>query len=729
MDKNIGKKLDGRYEITELIGEGGMADVYKAVDVVDNKVVAVKILKKEFAESEEFLRRFRNESKAIAVLSHPNIVKIYDVGFSEKIQFIVMEYIDGITLKEYMENERVLSWKDSVHFVTQILRALQHAHERGIVHRDIKPQNIMMFTDGTIKVMDFGIAKFAREEGKTATDQAIGTVHYISPEQARGDITDAKSDLYSVGVMLYEMLTGQKPFDTDNPVSIAVMHMHNIAELPRRINPDIPLPLEEIIVHAMEKNPADRYQTALEMLRDIDRFKADPDVHFGYITNQPEQDMKTRYFSAVTEEVPEDFPEEDYTNGNDEIYSENDVYDDTYDEDYSDFDEEPEKKKSLFVPVLSAVTVVVIMVAVFFIATLIKNVFTEDKTTSSEFAMPNLVGMDYNQAVEAYPKLDIQVESTEWSELEKDKIFYQSVPEGDGVKKGERIKVKVSLGAKTVKVPNVINYHYKTAEEALRADGLEVEFKYQENNDVEEEIVFDTEPGALEEVTPGTTVLVYVSKGKDVEEIEMESFIGKKIEDAKVQCGIWGLSVRTEKKDSGKPEGTILEQSIEEGEKVPADSTITFVVSTGKEPEGTVDMTFYFPGDSTGRFTISAYQNNVKIFESFTLSADYSKENPISVTGKGNDVEVTMVLTNLSNNMTAVLGKYTMDFEEGTFSTISEDIALAFITVDGMYKEPEPEPAPTPAPQPEPEPEPETEAPQSDDEESDDSASEDGEEE
>ena len=517
MDKNIGKKLDGRYEITELIGEGGMADVYKAVDVVDNKTVAVKILKKEFAESEEFLRRFRNESKAIAVLSHPNIVKIYDVGFSEKIQFIVMEYIDGITLKEYMENEKILSWKDAVHFVTQILRALQHAHERGIVHRDIKPQNIMMFTDGTIKVMDFGIAKFAREEGKTATDQAIGTVHYISPEQARGDITDAKSDLYSVGVMLYEMLTGQKPFDTDNPVSIAVMHMHNIAELPRRINPDIPSPLEEIIVHAMEKNPADRYKTALEMLRDIDRFKADPDVHFGYITNPPEPDMPTRYFSAVNNDYSENPSDEEFTNGNDDIYNSDDVFDDTYDEDYSDFEEAEEKKgKSLFVPVLSAVTVVVIMVAVFFIATLVKNMFTDDKTGTSEFAMPNLVGMDYNQAVEAYPKLDIQVDSTEWSELEKDKIFYQSVPEGDGVKKGEIIKVKVSLGAKTIKVPNVINYHFKTAEEALRAEGLEVEFKYQENKDVEEEIVFDTEPAALSEVAPGTTILVYVSKGKDV---------------------------------------------------------------------------------------------------------------------------------------------------------------------------------------------------------------------
>ena len=528
MDKNIGKKLDGRYEITELIGEGGMADVYKAVDVVDGKEVAVKILKKEFAESEEFLRRFRNESKAIAVLSHPNIVKIYDVGFSEKIQFIVMEYIDGITLKEYMESERVLNWKDSVHFVTQILRALQHAHERGIVHRDIKPQNIMMFTDGTIKVMDFGIAKFAREEGRTATDQAIGTVHYISPEQARGDVTDAKSDLYSVGVMLYEMLTGQKPFDTDNPVSIAVMHMQNIAELPRHINPDIPEPIEEIIVHAMEKNPNDRYQTANEMIRDIDRFKADPYVNFGYIKKSPEE--STRYFSAVQNPDSAVYEDEEEYEGDNYLYDDQQdvVYSNEYDEDYSDFsEEETEKSRSLFVPVLSAVTVVVIMVAVLLITMVVKDMFnggSEPKTT--QFVMRNLVGMDYNQAVESYSKyIDIQVEAQEWSELERDKIFEQSIPEGEAVKKGEIVKVKVSLGQKTVKVPNVINYHYITAGEALRAEGLEVEYKYQANKDVDEELVFDTEPAALEEVAPGTTVLVYVSKGSDVEEIEMEDFV------------------------------------------------------------------------------------------------------------------------------------------------------------------------------------------------------------
>ena len=273
MDKYIGKKLDGRYEITELIGVGGMADVYKATDLAENKVIAVKILKREYAGSEEFLRRFRNESKMIASLSHPNVVKVHDVEFSDKLQFIVMEYIDGITLKEYIENEGVLTWKDSVHFIIQVLRALQHAHDKGVVHRDIKPQNIMLFTDGTIKVMDFGIAKSALEQACTATDQTIGTVHYISPEQARGDKTDEKSDIYSVGVMFYEMLTGQKPFDSDKPVTVAVMQMKNTPKRPRAVNPNIPAGLEEIILRAMEKDPENRYQTAADMIKDIESFK------------------------------------------------------------------------------------------------------------------------------------------------------------------------------------------------------------------------------------------------------------------------------------------------------------------------------------------------------------------------------------------------------------------------------------------------------------------------
>ena len=222
MDKYIGKKLDGRYEIRELIGVGGMANVYKAYDVVEARTVAVKILREEYMNNDEFMRRFRNESRAISLLDHPNIVKVYDVIFSNRIQSIVMEYIDGITLKDYIDQEKVLRWKEAVHFTVQILRALQHAHDKGIVHRDIKPHNIMLLSDGTIKITDFGIARFSRSTTKTITDKAIGSVHYISPEQASGAFTDARSDIYSLGVMMFEMLTGKLPFEADTLVSVAI---------------------------------------------------------------------------------------------------------------------------------------------------------------------------------------------------------------------------------------------------------------------------------------------------------------------------------------------------------------------------------------------------------------------------------------------------------------------------------------------------------------------------
>ena len=292
MDKNIGKKLDGRFEILRLIGTGGMADVYKAHDILEDKIVAVKILKKEFAENEEFLRRFRNESRAIAVLSHPNIVKVIDVSFSNKMQYIVMEYIDGITLKDYLETEKVLDWNTASYFMLQILRALGHAHDMGIVHRDVKPQNIMILSDGTIKVMDFGIAKFAREEGLTTTAQAIGSVHYISPEQARSDATDEKSDIYSAGIVFYEMLTGQKPFDNENPISVALMHMQARAKKPSDVNPDVPKGLEEIILKAIEKEPSDRYLSASVMINDIEKFKSSPEETFGYYEEEERYNME-----------------------------------------------------------------------------------------------------------------------------------------------------------------------------------------------------------------------------------------------------------------------------------------------------------------------------------------------------------------------------------------------------------------------------------------------------
>ena len=265
-----------------LLGVGGMANVYKAVDVTDNKVVAVKILREEYMANEEFSRMFKNESKAIAVLSHPNIVKVYDVIFTDKFQSIVMEYIDGITLKEYIDQQKVLRWKEAVYFTVQILRALQHAHAKGIVHRDIKPHNIMLLSDGTVKMMDFGIARFARSDQRTSSDKAIGSVHYISPEQAQGGVIDEKTDIYSVGIMLFEMLTGQLPFEAESPVSVAIKQIQSQAVLPRSLNPSIPKGLEEITMKAMEKNPANRYQSATEMLEDIDAFKRDPSIQFSY---------------------------------------------------------------------------------------------------------------------------------------------------------------------------------------------------------------------------------------------------------------------------------------------------------------------------------------------------------------------------------------------------------------------------------------------------------------
>ncbi|MBQ4603561.1 MAG: serine/threonine protein kinase, partial [Clostridia bacterium] len=301
MDNYTGKRLDGRYEIQEVIGVGGMAVVYKAYDNIDDRTVAVKILKEEYLANEEFRRRFKNESKAIAVLSHPNIVKVFNVSYGDRLQYIVMEYVEGITLKEYIEQQGKLGIKETVHFTMQILRALQHAHDKGIVHRDIKPQNIMLLSNGNIKVTDFGIARFSYSDTKTMTDSAIGSVHYISPEQARGDTTDDRADIYSVGVVLYEMLTGQLPFQSDNSVSVALMQLQSDPKRPRELNSSIPVGLEQIVMHAMQKNAKDRYLTAAEMLLDIEEFKRNPTIRFQrdyFVDNDPTKFVPKKPSSA-----------------------------------------------------------------------------------------------------------------------------------------------------------------------------------------------------------------------------------------------------------------------------------------------------------------------------------------------------------------------------------------------------------------------------------------------
>ena len=322
MDRFLGKRLDGRYEIQEIIGIGGMAVVYKAFDIQENKIVAIKILKDEFGTNVEFLRRFQNESKVIAVLSHPNIVKVFDVSFGDNFQYIVMEYIDGITLKEYIERKQSIPWKDALYFTVQILRALQHAHDKGIVHRDVKPQNIMLLRDGTIKVTDFGIARFSRSDERTITDKAIGSVHYISPEQAKGGPIDEKADLYSVGVLMYEMLTGCLPFDGDNAVSVAIMQLQDEPKHPREIDSNIPVGLEQITMRAMRKNPEHRYHSDAEMLRDLEEFKRNPEIDFGYEDACVDIDNMNSY-------VEDNYYEEEYLSPeiNETPYYEDEYYD------------------------------------------------------------------------------------------------------------------------------------------------------------------------------------------------------------------------------------------------------------------------------------------------------------------------------------------------------------------------------------------------------------------
>ena len=286
MNQYIGRLLDDRYEILEVIGTGGMAVVYKALCHRLNRLVAIKILKDEFSGDEEFRRRFRAEGEAVAMLSHPNIVQVYDVSSSDTANYIVMELIDGISLKQYMEVKGVLNWKETLHFSMQIAKGLEHAHSRGIVHRDIKPHNVMVLKDGSVKVMDFGIAR-VMSKSNTLTKEALGSVHYISPEQAKGGYTDSRSDIYSLSVVMYEMMTGRPPFDGESPVAVAIQHINGGAPKPSSLNPNIPVGMEQIILKGMALEPKDRYASATEMIQDMEEFRKNPAIDFRYQASAP----------------------------------------------------------------------------------------------------------------------------------------------------------------------------------------------------------------------------------------------------------------------------------------------------------------------------------------------------------------------------------------------------------------------------------------------------------
>lgn len=676
MDKNIGRKLDGRYEITELIGVGGMADVYKATDILEDKTVAVKILKTEFANNEEFVRRFRNESKAIAVLSHPNIVKIFDVGFTEKIQFIVMEYIDGITLKEFMEQQGVIKWKDCVHFITQILRALQHAHDRGIVHRDIKPQNIMLFSDGTIKVMDFGIARFAREEGKTISDKAIGSVHYISPEQARGDITDEKSDIYSVGVMMYEMLCGVKPFDGDNPVSVALMHMQNEAPSLRSVNDSVPEGLEEIVIRAMQKEAPKRYQSASEMIKDIEEFKKNPSIVFEY----KYLSEKTQYFnaSAISKAAAETTRTERGTDVK-KMRTRSKVKEPINDyDDYDDYEEdESPSKSSYFVVVLTAIAAGIIIIVVAFIAFMIMKYINPDDTVSIG-KMPNLIQCSYKEVETYYADyFDLEVESQEYSnEIPSGAIIKQTPSVGkDYIIGNSTVKVVVSKGPRMVTVPNVYELDSNTALNMLKNnEGFNVIITSVFDEKIPKDQVIMTDPARNEKVAYGSTIRMYVSRGPEEQKITVPDCVGYTLDQAKEKLGD-KFTIQTMTVDSIEPEGTVVEQSIpafsESGQPniVDLNTTIILTLSTGKMPETEKAITFNVPSGTKGKAIFNCYVNGTIIGTTTIDNLAYAST--VSIKVKGTEMQlVVLEAVNVSTNNSQTIGEYSVDFVEGTVTEI-----------------------------------------------------------
>ncbi len=655
MDNYLGQIIGNRYEVQDIIGIGGMSVVYKAYDRVDDRVVAVKILKDEFLANEEFRLRFKNESKAIAVLSHPNIVKVYDVSFGETLQYLVMEYVEGITLKEYIERQGKLEIREAVHFVVQILRALQHAHDKGIVHRDIKPQNIMLLPNATIKVADFGIARFSRAESRNINEtSAIGSVHYISPEQARGEYTDGRADIYSVGVVLYEMLTGQLPFESENDISVAIMQMQDEAVHPRELNPAIPIGLEQIVLRAMQKDPADRYQSAAEFLLDLDEFKRDPQIVFDYgyfIDQSPTRYLDAQILASASNEQPvrimdefEDDDGETYDFRMPEDYDDADPSADAYADGEDDGDEEDEqteeeredeeeKRNMLRILIKIAIVFVAVVVLIFLIAfgkqfySLLTGRTAPSAAgffesldlfgwfTQEKIEVPNFINMKYDEALEKYPELSIEnpPQYVFNPNFEPGVIFEQDPDAGVKIKKNAVIRLTVASNSENVKIEDVVGMNYVEAEAALKALGFNVELVPTESDSVEGDLVISTKPSPNTYLAYQGTVIVYYSTMAQKKNVSVPNVVGDQLSVARQKISAAGMTVGSITYGASSPalKDYVIGQDPDPDSEAEEGAAVNLIIGNGIPSNATATFTIYLPNDKTaGKGTLKTMLND-----------------------------------------------------------------------------------------------------------------------
>ena len=649
MDKYIGRLLDNRYEILEVIGTGGMAVVYKARCHRLNRLVAIKILKDDYLEDEEFRRRFHSESQAVAMLSHPNIVSVYDVSSSITADYIVMELIDGITLKQYMEKKGVLNWKETLHFAIQIGKALEHAHSRGIVHRDIKPHNVMVLKNGSVKVTDFGIARMM-SKGNTLTKEALGSVHYISPEQAKGGRVDNRSDIYSLGVVMYEMMSGRPPYDGESPVAVAIKHINGGAPMPSTLNPNIPGGLEQIIMHAMAVEPAERYASTTKMLADMDEFRKDPGMLFDYNTPPLDDVIRIQKPPLILEPETPNPPVQQPVQKRLEnppaqqrrrtaAAAASAAAAKRSGRRSAEAREEERRNNVATIAVIACSAVMVLAIIIFLIVW-----FNSDTGSEPELIeVPTLLGQDF-EALPDNPNYTIKLhDKVHDSQYPAGQIMDQNPKPGEQMNKGDTIYVTVSLGAtpQTVLMPNLIpNWKQEDAQRALDnlTMNLNVIIKEENHDEIPAGEVIRTEPVADTELTEGQDVTLYVSLGMEFKTGLMKDIVGyeKDAAHAELIAQPLDLDITYEEIfDSETPVGCVVRTNPEADTEITTGEKITVYISKGPQ---TIKLT------NVLNLTVDSAVNilkgdGLKNYKIETVENEKEKDTVIELRVDGNRVE------------------------------------------------------------------------------------------